>query len=42
MLKLASTQREPYWIDLLPGVRVKVRPITVAAIIAASRPPRRR
>jgi hypothetical protein len=35
MLKLASTQREPYWIDLLPGVRVKVRPITVAAIIAA-------
>jgi hypothetical protein len=35
MLKLASTQREPYWIDLLPGVRVKVRPVTVAAIIAA-------
>jgi hypothetical protein len=35
MLKLASTQREPYWIDLLSGVRVKVRPVTVAAIIAA-------
>jgi len=35
MLKLTSTQREPFWIDLLPGVRVKVRPVTVAAIIAA-------
>jgi len=35
MLKLAAREREPYWLDLLPGVRIKVRPITVAAIIAA-------
>jgi len=35
MLRLATRQREPYWLDLLPGVRIKVRPITVAAIIAA-------
>lgn len=35
MLKLASPQREPYWLDFLPGVRIKVRPITVAAIIGA-------
>lgn len=35
MLKLASSQRDPYWLDLLPGVRLKVRPITVAAIIGA-------
>jgi hypothetical protein len=35
MLKLQSNRQEPYWIELLPGVRVKVRPITVAAIIAA-------
>jgi hypothetical protein len=35
MLKLSPTCREPYWLDLLPGVRIKVRPATVAAIIAA-------
>lgn len=35
MIRLAAQQRDPYWIDLLPGVRAKVRPITVAAIIAA-------
>ncbi|MGI8524647.1 MAG: hypothetical protein ACR2K5_00435 [Pseudolabrys sp.] len=35
MLKLALPQREPYWLDLVPGVRIKVRPVTVAAIIAA-------
>jgi hypothetical protein len=35
MLKLAAREREPFWLDLIPGVRVKVRPITVAAIIAA-------
>jgi hypothetical protein len=35
MLRLAAQQREPYWLDLLPGVRIKVRPVTVAAIIAA-------
>lgn len=35
MLKLGAQKREPYWLDLIPGVRVKVRPITNAAIIAA-------
>jgi hypothetical protein len=35
MLKLAAQRHDPYWLDLLPGVRVKVRPVTVAAIIAA-------
>ena len=35
MLKLAARERDPYWLDLLPGVRIKVRPISVAAIIAA-------
>ncbi len=35
MLKLAARERDPYWLDLLPGVRIKVKPITVAAIIAA-------
>jgi hypothetical protein len=35
MLRLSAPRREPYWLDLVPGVRVKVKPITVAAIIAA-------
>jgi hypothetical protein len=35
MLKLAPPQRDPYWLDLVPGARIKVRPISVAAIIAA-------
>jgi hypothetical protein len=35
MLKLAAQQRDPFWLDLIPGVRIKVRPITIAAIIAA-------
>jgi|SRR5579883_356604 hypothetical protein len=35
MLKLAARERNPYWLDLLPGVRIKIRPITVAAIIGA-------
>lgn len=34
MLKLTSTS-EPAWLDLLPGVRVQVRPITVAAMLVA-------
>jgi len=35
MLRLSAPRHEPYWLDLVPGVRVKVRPVTVAAIIAA-------
>lgn len=34
MLKL-SPVAEPYWLDLLPGVRVKVRPITIASMLIA-------
>jgi hypothetical protein len=34
MLKLAC-DREPFWLDLLPGVRVQFRPISVAAILVA-------
>jgi hypothetical protein len=35
MLKLHPNRPDPYWLDLLPGVRIKVRPISVAAIIGA-------
>jgi hypothetical protein len=35
MLKLQPNRPDPYWLDLLPGVRIKVRPISVAAIIGA-------
>lgn len=34
MLKL-SIDREPFWLDVLPDVRVQFRPITVAAILVA-------
>ncbi|KQO76422.1 hypothetical protein [Methylobacterium sp. Leaf88] len=34
MLKLTPAA-EPYWIDLLPGVRIKVRPITIASMLVA-------
>jgi hypothetical protein len=34
MLKLAF-DREPFWLDMLPGVRVQFRPITVAAVLLA-------
>lgn len=34
MLKLAF-DREPFWLDLMSGVRVQFRPITVAAILLA-------
>lgn len=34
MLKLAPP-REPFWLDLVPGVRVQFRPVTVAAILVA-------
>jgi hypothetical protein len=34
MLKLARS-REPFWLDLVPGVRVQFRPVTVAAILVA-------
>jgi hypothetical protein len=34
MLKLVF-DREPFWLDLVPGARVQFRPITVAAILLA-------
>src|SRR5512147_1926745 len=34
MLKLAFN-REPFWLDLAAGVRVRFKPITVAAILVA-------
>lgn len=34
MLKLSQTA-EPYWLDLLPGVRIRVRPITIATMLIA-------
>lgn len=35
MLKLASANTTPFWIDIAGGARVQVKPVTVAAIIAA-------
>ena len=35
MLKLSPTQRDPWWIDLPGGAQLQVKPVTVAAIIAA-------
>lgn len=35
MLKIKPPATEPFWLDLLPGVRVQVRPLTIAAMIAA-------
>jgi hypothetical protein len=35
MIKLSLSSSEPAWLDLLPGVRVRARPVTVAAIIVA-------
>ena len=34
MLRLA-TEREPFWLDIVPGVRAQFRPISVAAILLA-------
>jgi hypothetical protein len=35
MLKLAPPSDEPFWLDLLPGARVRFRPISVAAMLIA-------
>jgi hypothetical protein len=35
MLKLSSVNSTPFWIDISGGARVQVRPVTVAAVIAA-------
>lgn len=33
--KLDSVPRDPFWLDLLPGVRVQVRPISVRSMLLA-------
>ncbi len=35
MLKLSPTPREPFWLDILTGVRIRLRPISVAAVLIA-------
>jgi hypothetical protein len=35
MLKLVDSPREPFWLDLLPGVRLKVRPVSLADVLVA-------
>ena len=35
MLKLQARPNEPFWLDLLPGVRVQFRPISVADMLIA-------
>ncbi len=35
MLKLNATPREPFWLDILPGVRIRLRPISVVAVLIA-------
>lgn len=35
MLKICPKSQEPYWLDLIPGVRIQFRPVTVAAILVA-------
>ena len=34
MIRL-DLKREPYWLDLAPGVRLRVRPCTTALVMAA-------
>ena len=34
MIRL-GLKREPYWLDLAPGVRIRVRPCTTALVMAA-------
>ena len=35
MLKLSTPSREPFWLDILPGVRIQFRPISVADMLVA-------
>ena len=35
MLKLTPAIRDSFWLDLLPGVRVQTRPVSVAAMLLA-------
>jgi hypothetical protein len=35
MLKLGSAEQSPSWLDLLPGVRLQFRPVSVSAMLLA-------
>ena len=35
MLKLSTPSRDPFWLDILSGVRIQFRPISVAAMLVA-------
>lgn len=35
MLKLDPLSAEPFWLDILPGVRIRFRPVSVAAMLTA-------
>lgn len=35
MLKLEPVPAEPFWLDVLPGVRIRFRPVSVAAMLVA-------
>lgn len=35
MLKLSTPSREPFWLDILAGVRIQFRPISVADMLVA-------
>ncbi|MFZ5792112.1 MAG: hypothetical protein ACOY3L_15580 [Pseudomonadota bacterium] len=35
MLKLQTNSPDPYWLDLAPGVRLQVRPVSVTSMLLA-------
>jgi hypothetical protein len=35
MLRLEPISRDPFWLDLLPGVRIQFRPVSVASMLLA-------
>lgn len=35
MLKLDRASTEPFWLDILPGVRIRFKPVSVAAMLIA-------
>jgi hypothetical protein len=37
MLKLSPRSAETFWLDIIPGVRIEFRPVTVAMMIIARR-----
>jgi hypothetical protein len=35
MLKISSATREPVWLDIMDGVRIRLKPVTIAAMLVA-------